>query len=267
MKYGIGVDNLTVFMTEVDITSFFEENSGYDEIYYTFSDAMDSFKAKSDQFGCWFYFVSRTQSSAITIIASPDRGSFADNDDIEGPYRDPLVAYGIGRLERMNNKDYILDSGAQFNVAAHVIFDCYLDCDERRICKVHLPNDQCINVTPLTPVTVKPGQTVMLRLLGSTEDIYVFGTPDALRAELHMPPKAVIPIGTYSSHVCDQDSSVVITGYVQNVALLSRKDKLQYSLIVKTNKMDVELNVITHYEIKDGDFICAEIYDLSAVFD
>lgn len=268
MKYGVKRDKLTIYMTEVQIDNrFVDKDTGYEEVYYLFSDALKSFISKADEFGCLFFFVSNAQQDAITIMATPDRLSFSDNKDIDGPYNDPLIAYGVGRSYRFDTDDYISQSKTQFNPWAHVVYDGYYDCEDHQYCKIDLPNKLSINVTPLNTVDgIKTGEHIVLRLLGYTDDICVFDTQEALIKEMHMPSKIIIPIGTYDSVEWDQDSSVVITGFVQNAYLVSSNDKLRYSVTVKTNMVEISLDVLTNYEIKKGDFIYAIINNLSAYF-
>lgn len=268
MTYGVKWNDLTVYMTEVLIDNdCLDEDSGYEEKYYLFSDALSSFLSKADQLGCKFFFVSTAQEGAITILATPDSLSFGDDKDVNGPYNDPLVAYGIGRLSRSSNRDYIVKSAAQFSSGTCVVFDCIYDCGEYRFCKVHSPGDLCFNVTPLNGVNgVKSGEQFVLRLLAYTDDVCVFRTPKELTDTMHFPPKAFVPIGTYCSDVSKQDSSAIITGVVQNIGLVSQGNKLKYALTVKTDEGEVFLNVNTHYEIKDGDFIYAVLNDVSALF-
>ena len=176
MKYRVDQKELTVYMTEVKIEDcFFEEGSEYDEVYYLFSDALNAFVSRANRFGSTFYFVTKARENAITIMASPDRSSYAGDNEIDGPYKDPLVAYGVGWLRRFDNEDYINQSKTQFSPGAHVIFDCYFDCGGHQYCKVNLPNNLTINVTPLNLNTVsgiKTGEHVVLRLLLSSEMLH-----------------------------------------------------------------------------------------------
>ena len=245
MKYLIGIDIITLYMTEMDIMDCcVDEISTYDEVYYTFSDALNSFMSKANRYGCCYFFVSRRKANEITILASPDRSSFAGDDEIDGPYNDPLVAYGIGRLSRSGDRDYIVKSAAQFSSGTCVVFDCFYDCGEYEFCKVHSPDGLCFNVTPLNDVNeVKSGEQCVLRLLARTDEVCVFERAKELMDEMHLPPKAYIPIGTYCSDTSRQDSSAVITGIVQNIGLISQGDRLQYALTVKTDAVEVFLNI------------------------
>ena len=203
------------------------------------------------------------------VVAAVRKGCFSEVQGFDGPYECPLLAYGVqhvARIVRMQTpKPHTMAEQASPGAKLYYEYTVYVDNYEYSRLKTERHRIP-LNICPLSnPEDLKAGEPVFLRVLGETEDICVFNTPEELTDYSHLLPMTIIPIGTYQSDIPDQDSSVVLTGRVSRMLLLSDQAPYRYGLTVQTMDMEVELDVSTNYEIKTDDFVLAKAR-LSAFF-
>ncbi len=252
MKYQIVNTQRAVFFTECPINNpSISEKTGY-KIYYTFSEAFDEFQNAVKRYSRVYYYSSRVDG-VITIEATMEN----DLDlcqAMTGPYDDALVAYGVQRITNMIKAPY---ADNQFSLETHVIFLCQIHCDaDYCIVRTTGPIETEINVTPDNDFSdIQQCTPMFLRIYGRSDDICVYNSPDELQDDRHLPPKIIIPVGSFHDDLADRDTSAVITGYVTQASVISHQDRLRYLLVVKTLAMEVNLDVWTHYEIHSGDFV------------
>lgn len=210
-----------------------------------------------------YYYSSRT-NDLITIEATPEN----DLDlcqGMTGPYDDMYIAYGVQCIEK-NKKHSETDD--QFSMGARVVFNCHIDCDGHDYCIMRTTGsvEAIINVSPINKFAeIETGTQMMLRICGRSDDICVYNTPEELQNDIHLPPKILIPIGTYHDYPEERDTSAVITGCVKRVTLISQQGYLRYLLTVQTLAMEVDIEVKTYYEIHIGNFVYVRT-NLSARF-
>lgn len=233
--------------------------------YYTLSKAVEAFEdfLTGDEL-----FFSVSDGDRI-VVAAVNKDHFSEVQGFEGPYDSTLMAYGAQDVTRIIRAQVPQPHTMAERVSpgAKLLYDytIYADNFEYSRLRTELHNIP-INIYPLSsPEDLKAGEPVFLRVLGETEDICVFDSPEELIDYSHLLPMMIIPIGTYQSEIPDQDSSVVLTGRVSRMLLLSDQVPYRYMLTVETMDMEVELDVSTNYEIKTDDFVLAKCR-LSAFF-
>lgn len=265
MQYAINDEKDMLKLTEQIYNERLLSPPKTTKVFYTFSDAMEYFISKSLKMDNVVYFSKRTFTT-VEIIAIPKEHDAPK--ECDGPYNDVYVAYGIQNILKIVNIYYGGDIAQQFTDGAKLIYDYYVDCGNRDFCKMHTtgPIDIGLNVIPLNSVAeYKTGQMAILRLLGKTDEIAVFDSPEELLAGLHLPTPILIPIGSYSSRLEEQDSTVVITGVVTRLTLISESNMRRYQLTVSTLNLEIDIDVLTHYEIRIGNIIYTKT-SLSALF-
>lgn len=254
MKYQIINTQRAVFFTECPIDNpNISQNSGY-RIYYTFSEAFDAYKKTVQRYNRVYYYSSLRDDDILTIEATPENDLDVCQ-GMTGPYDDALIAYGVQHVKKK-----IKQSGPdeQFRVGARVIFDCHIDCDDHDYCILRTtgPVEMVINVSPTNDFSgVDTGTQLLLRICGRSDEISVYNSPDQLMNDVHLPPKILIPIGTYHNDLGCRDSAAVFTGCVTHATLISQQGWLRYQLTVQTLAMNIDVDVSTHSEIHVGDFI------------
>lgn len=263
MKYQIISTQRAVFFTECPIDNpSISQNAGY-RIYYTFSEAFDTYKKTVQRYNRVYYYSSLIDD-ILTIEATPENDLDVCQ-GMTGPYDDPLIAYGIQHV-----KKWIKHSGTdgQFGIGARVVFDCHIKCDDRDYCIIRttVPVEMVLNVSPTNNFSgIESGTQLLLRILGRSDEMSVYDSPDQLQNDVHLPPKILIPIGTYHNDPQSRDSSVVFTGCVTCATLLSQQGRLRYQLTVQTLAMNIDVDVLTNSEIHTGDFVYIKT-QLSAMF-
>lgn len=260
MKYVFFETQRAIFMTECAIGELMD--SEY-TVFYSFSKAVDHFLRRAKRFSHVYYYASCIDKK-IAIEATPEN----DIDlclGLDGPYDDFYVAYGVEYI-----KKHVKDSNAddQFGLGAHVTFDCYIDCGDHDYCIVRTMGqlETVINVSALNNVQgIETGRQLTLRLMGKSDEIYAFSSPEELSKTLHLPPKTIIPIGTYRTDPAERDTSIILTGCVAQISCVPTQGKYRYQMVINSMSMDISIDALTDYEISVGDFVYVKTR-LSAMF-
>ena len=263
-QYEVERDEQAVFLTEHQYKDDYAAGHATHASYYTLSKAVEAFEdcLTGDEL-----FFSVSDGDRI-VVAAVNKDHFSEVQGFEGPYDSTLMAYGaqdVTRIIRAQVQPHTM--AERVSPGAKLLYDytIYADNFEYSRLRTELHNIP-INIYPLSSTEdLKAGEPVFLRVLGETEDICVFDSPEELIDYSHLLPMMIIPIGTYQSEIPDQDSSVVLTGRVSRMLLLSDQAPYRYMLTVETMDMEVELDVSTNYEIKMDDFVLAKSR-LSAFF-
>ncbi len=253
MKYQIIKTQRAVFFTECPIDNpNISQNTGF-RIYYTFSEAFDEFKKTVQRYSRVYYY-SSTIGDILTIEATPE-GDLDLCQGMIGPYDDALIAYGVQHVKK-RIKHCGFDE--QFSTGARVIFDCHVNCNDHDYCIMRTTGsvEMVVNVSPTNDFSgIESGTQLFLRIWSQNDEIFVYNSPEQLQNDIHLPPKILIPIGTYHNDPRSRDSSAVFTGCVTRATVLSQQGRLRYQLTVQTLAMDIDVDVLTDSEIHVGDFI------------
>ena len=266
MRYGVLLRGDIVYLTECrNDDGFFTDHPEY-KVFHDFSKAIDAMY-DALQLYMQVYYYATCDYNHITIIASGDMCVYEDLQvSIDGPYNDPLIAYGYERFKMA----YSGDSNNQrpFDIGTRVIYDYYADCDTHQYCRVRLPdiNGMPLNICPINEVgDLKSGEQFILRLIGHPKEICVYASPAILQKSISIPVDVLIPTGIYHTEPWEQDTSVAFTGQVQQARLCAITPQLRYQLVIHCMSVEIELDVSTNYEIHDGDYVYVST-DLSADF-
>ena len=263
MRYGVMNTGKAVYLIECETDDDFFSKHPYYQLFYSFSEAVNKFEAYSSQYYKGYY----AKRLNKTIIIASFLYSLQADQEYDGPYDSLRIAYGVMRIGKEISSITGCDWEDEFSIGARLIYDYPVDCgDEKYFCRLRTTGVMTtgVNIYPLNTVDkIHSGDQVVLRLLGRTEDISVFSSPENLKSEKHLPAKILIPIGTYYSAITDQDASVVLTGMVTDVFLISEKDIRRYQVTVHTRGMAVDLDILTHYSLHEGDYIYVQT-ELSA---
>ena len=264
MRYGVLQLNKSAFFTErkTDDT-FFSDNQGY-EVFYDFTTAIIAFRRICFNFGYQYgnvYYYAQRKKDSVTIVATPEINVFDSVQDIDGPFENEIVAYGFEYVMRMRKDDVRSDVNLQYDTGMRVVFDYLADCDERVFCRCRIVNshDMYVNIEPINQVTdIKTGDELHLRVLGRPHEVRVYDSPQSLEKTEHLPCEILIPTGIFETDITNQYASVILTGMVKSAYLISSTDQLRYQITVRSKYGEIDLDVKTHYEIQQGDYIYAE---------
>ena len=260
MKYVLFETQRAVIMTECAMGELMD--SEY-KVFYIYSEAVDYFQRRVSRFNRVYYYASCIDKK-ITIEATPEN----DRDlyhGLDGPYEDFYIAYGFEHIKKQI-KDSNIDD--QFGLGASVTFGCYADCGDHDYCIVRTMGqiETNINVSPLNDVHgIETGRQFTLRLMGNSDEIYAFRSPEELSKTLHLPPKIIIPVGVYRTDPAERDTSIILTGCITQISRIVMQGKYRNQMLISTMAMDVSIDALTDYEIGTGDFVCVRT-NLSAMF-
>lgn len=271
MRYGVLKKDTIAFLCERRTEDpFFVKNPEY-EVFCDFTKAIIALRRICFEFGYLYghvYYYAQSKNDSVTISATPDINALADEQDINGPFEDAIVAYGYEYVMRMRKDDIRTDVNRQYDEGMRLVFDYMAECDNRTFCRCRIADSYIyVNIEPISQITtdITTGDELHLRVLGKSYEVRVYDSPEELRRSEHLPSEILIPTGLFESDVADQHTSAIVTGVVKRAYLISSSEQLRYQLSVRSMCGEIDMDVKTHNEIKPGDYIFAAI-KLSARF-